>query len=223
MIKKILFIALLVFSNVAIAEEVEKPKKDKKEAPQIIDFNTRKIIPTYNALFVYGGFYYADSLGNSHVVGMDYNLSLTKNFALGASFGYTRAKPDKHITFSQPGFFTTRNMYILDLTAMLFNPVAINMSGSVVRADLFMIAGFGTININDAWEPHGIFGGGMRIYLYKSFLAIRVDLRTNFHSINKPGGGNKFEQNLNLLIGLSFQIPPVIKRDVDEKAGTDAT
>jgi hypothetical protein len=78
-----------------------------------------------------------------------------------------------------------------------------------VEADLYAIVGAGSARINSSWEPHGFIGGGMKIYILK-WMAIRVDLRNNLHSINKPDGTNKFEQDLDLLTGISFQIPPML-------------
>ena len=84
----------------------------------------------------------------------------------------------------------------------------------LVEADLYALLGAGSTCINSSWEPHGFIGGGMKIYVLK-WMAIRVDMRSNMHTINRSDGSNKFQRDLDMLIGISLQIPPTKKNYVN--------
>ncbi len=183
-------------------------EEKSKNATDFIEFEKRNALLTYNETFFYGGFLYPHSLDDTFVTGFEYLFHPLTFLAFGPTFGYSRAKYSNSVLFNQPGFFTDNNIYLLDMTLMLPMTAAFKAGKSIVEADLFAVLGVGAISINSTWEPHGFFGGGMKIYLLKWF-AVRVDMRSNFHAIKKPGGGDKFERNLSLLFGTSFRLPPL--------------
>lgn len=209
MIKKIclaILLAGLLATSIAYAEEIEM-----KGYPEVLNYESRNAKPTRNEIFIAIGDYYGDSLENSWLVNGEYMFHFTRHFGLGADFGYSRADYGENASYATPGFFTNKNIYILDATGQISFPAAYKMGKHVIETELYILLGGGTININSSYEPHGFIGGGMKIYTGKPWLAVRVDLRDTFHTINKPGGDNEFDQDLLFMAGLSFQIPPKIK------------
>ena len=196
-------IAILLFSSTVLGD-------DKDAVPDVLTDEKRSAFSTHNEVFVYSGFYLGNKLGNSYVAGAEYLFRITHVWALGPSFTYTRAKTSNSVELSQAGFFNNDNIYTTDLSVMISMPAAFTAGGTVVQANLYSILGVGAININDAWHPHGFIGGGMKIFPGLDWLAIRVDLRTGLQSIDTPSG-KKFDQDLSLMLGLSFQIPPHVE------------
>lgn len=177
--------------------------------PEVLDYQTRHAKPAHNEFYVHIGDYYGDSLENSWMTGAEYMFHFTKLFGLGVDFGYAKADFSENRFYN--GFFTNNNIYILDAVGQISFPAAYRVGKNVIETDLFVLLGGGTININSSYEPHGFIGGGMKIYTAKKWLAIRIDLKDTFHTTNKPGGDNEFDQDLIFTAGLSFLIPPRIK------------
>ena len=180
--------------------------------PEVLDYGTRKAWTTRNEFFVYAGDYYGDSFENNWTAGAEYMFHFTKHFGLGVDFGYSQADYRENIYYSTAGFFNNDNIYIYDATGMISFPAAYRVGRHVIETDLYILFGGGVININSSYEPHGFIGGGMKIYTGKPWLAVRVDLKDTFHTTNKPGGDNEFDQDLLFVAGLSFQIPPKITK-----------
>jgi hypothetical protein len=193
---------ILLLASLAQAEE-------KSPKPLALDEDRRSAFSTRNEVFVYSGFYFGKTLDNSFVVGTEYLFRITHVWALGPSFTYTKAETANSVQLSQPGFFKSDHIYTTDLAVMIAMPAAFAAGDSVVQANLYSILGVGAIGINDAWHPHGFIGGGMKIFPGLDWMAIRVDIRTGLHPINTPSG-EKFDQNLSLMVGLSFLIPPQV-------------
>lgn len=201
--KKLIVLLLILFPQVLFAAETEG-------FPEVLDYAARNAQPTRNEIYVYGGDYFGDSFESSLMFGGEYMYHFTQHFGLGLDFGYTKSDYKENVYYSAPGFFKNDNMYIMDATAMISFPAAYRVGKHIIETDLYMLFGGGTANINSSYEPHGFIGGGMKIYTGKPWLAIRVDLKETFHTTNKPGGDNEFDQDLILVAGLSFQIPPKI-------------
>lgn len=202
--RKILSILLLfVFSSGVFANEAGN-------SPEVLDYGTRHAWTTRHEFYLFAGNYYGDSFENSWLAGGEYLFHISRHFGLGANFSYSKADYTENVYYSQAGFFTNDNIYIIDATGMISFPAAYRIGKNVVETDLYVLFGGGTININSAYEPHGFIGGGMKIYMGRPWLALRVELRDTFHTTNKPGGENEFDQDLLFLAGFSFQIPPKI-------------
>ena len=60
--------------------------------------------------------------------------------------------------------------------------------------------------INRVWEPLGIVGGGMKIYMPPPWLAIRFDVNSVLHSTPKPEG-DSFNADVMFNLGISFLFP----------------
>lgn len=175
--------------------------------PGVLDYSVRRATITRNEFYLYAGDYYGDSLENSWLVGGEYMFHFTRHFGLGADFAYSKADFNENVFYSQAGFWTNDNVYIIDATGMINFPAAYRMGEKVIEADLYILLGGGTINLNSSYEPHGFIGGGMKIYLGKPWLAVRVDLKDTFHTTEKPAS-TEFDQDLLFTAGLSFQMPP---------------
>lgn len=203
--KKLIFIVLLIcFSINAYAADKEVVNK----VPAVLDVDAREAWTTANEFYVYYSTFYGDSLGNSWLTGGDYMFHFAKRFGVGASFNYSQTNHDENTNYAT--YFTNKHVYIYDVTGMLSMPCAFRMRSIPAEADLFLLLGVGTININSSYEPHGFIGGGMKIFVGWPWLAIRIDLRTSMHSTPKTGGDKEFDQDLLLMVGLSFNVPPRI-------------
>ncbi len=145
---------------------------------------------------------------NSLMAGGEYLFHFSEHLGLGPTFFYTKADYTENRYYNQAGFFTNDNLYGFDLTGQYTFPTSINFGEHQLDLDLFILLGAGTVQINDAYEPHGVIGGGFKIYTNKPWLALRMDMRGTMHTTNKPGGANEFDQDLLLCLGVSFQIPP---------------
>ena len=201
--KKIIVLLLVIFPQLLFAAETTG-------YPEVLDYSARKASTTRNEIYIYGGDYFGDSLEGSLMFGGEYMFHFTKHFGLGADFSYTKADYKENVYYSTPGFFKNDNMYIMDGTVMIAFPAAYRVGKHVIETDLYILVGGGAIYVNSSYEPQGFIGGGMKIYTGKPLLAIRIDLKETFHTTNKPGGGNEFDQDLRFVAGLSFQIPPKI-------------
>ncbi|MBI2091694.1 MAG: hypothetical protein HYT75_01685 [Deltaproteobacteria bacterium] len=201
--KKTLFLlfAGLLFQQSALADEA-KAEKDP------LSYESRAAWTTRNEFFVFAGDYHGDSFENSLLAGGEYIFHFTKHIGAGATFVYSKADYKENIYYSQAGFFTNDNVYAMDATGMISFPSAYRIGKHTIEADLYVLLGGGTININSSYEPHGFIGGGMKIYAFKPWFAIRAEMRDTFHTTNKPGGVNEFDQDLLFNAGLSFQAPP---------------
>jgi len=184
--------------------------------PAVLDFDRRWAKRTHQELFVFGGDYLGDSFGNSWITGAEYLYHLTKYVGVGTMFGYSKANYSENKYYATPGFFKNDNIYMMQGVVILSYPAAYRMGKHAVENDLYMIAGAGTMRINSSFEPCGFIGGGMKIYAWKPWFAIRVELIDQFHTTGKPAGKTKFDQDVVTLVGLSFQLPPKFK-DKHEK------
>ena len=129
--------------------------------PGVLDYSVRRATITRNEFYLYAGDYYGDSLENSWLVGGEYMFHFTRHFGLGADFAYSKADFNENVFYSQAGFWTNDNVYIIDATGMINFPAAYRMGEKVIEADLYILLGGGTINLNSSYEPHGFIGGGM--------------------------------------------------------------
>lgn len=175
-----------------------------------LDYNQRESHISRNEIFLSGGTYLGDSLSHFFVGGFDYALHINRAIALGTSFAYSKAKYQDNVNLNQPGFFTNDNIYIIDATLMLPMPMAFKAGKTTVEAELFGIFGVGTVHMNTSWKPQGFIGGGVKIFLFKPWFAIRVDMRTSMYALDKADGSSKFSTDVLMMVGASFQIPPQI-------------
>lgn len=170
----------------------------------------RKAWTTRHEIYPYVGGYFGDSLESSLMAGGEYMFHVSRHIGVGVDFGYTKADFSENIFYSQPGFFTNANTYILDATAMFSLPASFRIGKRTIENDFFILAGGGTINLNSSYEPHGFIGGGLKTYFWKPWLAWRTDVRGSFHTTGKPGGQNELDADVMIVTGLSFQLPPRI-------------
>ena len=170
------------------------------------DNASRSAQPTRHEVYAFVGNYFGDrefTHGGWRVSFPFFRTSWTRSHIF-LHEGRLHRKP----LLQSGGFFTNDNLYGFDLTGQYTFPTSINFGEHQLDLDLFILLGAGTVQINDAYEPHGVIGGGFKIYTNKPWLALRMDMRGTMHTTNKPGGANEFDQDLLLCLGVSFQIPP---------------
>ena len=188
----------LLISSPSLAQE-------KKEIPDVLDFDRREAGTYRFELSPYGGDYFSDKLNHSFIVGGNAQFNLTENLAIATDFGYSQAVVDRSSSIGAS--FHDDNVYLLDAGFVLTQPAAFSTKENVTECDFFTSIGGGVLRFNDESHVAGYIGGGMKIRPNISWLAIRVEIRNYFTSINNPNGSN-FEDDLSIRIGPTFLLPP---------------
>lgn len=181
---------------------------DEEEVPALLDFDRRKSIPYRFELSPYGGDYFGDKLNHSFIVGGNLQFNLTEKLGIAADFGYSKASVDRSSALGAS--FTNTNEYLIDGSFVLTVPAAYRSGKGAVETDFYTSIGGGILRINDGNHGGGFIGGGMKIRFESlPWLAIRIDIRNYFTSINNPSGSD-FEDDLTVRAGPTFLLPPEI-------------
>ena len=186
--KKLLFgfiIVFLLFSNSAFAG--------------IFDIEGRK----GGELYFYGGGYLGDESTNSWMAGTSYSYMFTEFFGAGAQYVYTDLKPVPGSSLDND--FRSKHTQSWTADFIVNNPMIFKTGKNMVTADIFLTLGAGPMKINDYWEPTGLIGGGMRVYLNK-WLTLRFDVNSYIHPIRR-GGTETINSDLAMFGGLGILFP----------------
>jgi len=153
---------------------------------------------------VFGGDYLGDEWLNTWDAGASYHLHINETLAVGAAYTVSRIRDDASSSFGKS--LTSKMTHLADAELMIGNNCAFRVGRSVIDCDLFATLGGGGIWINGMWEPLGIFGGGMEIFLPMPWLALRVDVDSVVHPTPKPEG-NSINADVMFNLGVSFLFP----------------
>ena len=191
---------LLFFLPVSLPAE-----PSSSEIPDALDWDRRQAYSYRFELSPYGGDYFGDKLNHTFIVGTNLQFNITEMLAIAADFGYSKASVDR--TSALGASFTNTNEYLIDGGFVVTLPAAYRSKNKVVELDFFTSIGGGILSINGSTRGGGFIGGGMKIRPKVKWLAIRVEIRNYFTSINNPGGSN-FEDDLTIRVGPTFLLPP---------------
>lgn len=175
------------------------------EIPDSLDYDRRKAIDHRLELAPYIGDFFGDKLNHSWITGADLTFNFTNMFGIVGNFSWTPASVDR--TSALGAIFNQKNLWIFDGGFVINMPAVFRSRNSLVECDLYTTIGGGILSINGSSRPGGFLGGGMKIRPGLRWLAIRVDIRDYFTSLDNPGGSD-FENNLSLRAGPVFLIPP---------------
>lgn len=192
----ILILVVLFASNSAVAAE---------EIPDVLDWDRRQAYSYRFELSPYGGDYFGDKLNHSFIAGGNLQFNITEMLGVAADFGYSRIAVDR--TSALGASITNNNEYLIDGAFVITLPAAYRSKNKVVELDFFSSIGGGILSINGSTRGGGFIGGGMKIRPKVKWLAIRVEIRNYFTSINNPGGSD-FEDDLTIRVGPTFFLPP---------------
>lgn len=209
-------VSLLVIGFLLATVPLQAKTKDKKpqekkeesaeeEIPASLDYDRRKAVDHRLELSPYVGDYFGDKLNHTFVTGADLTFNFTNNLGVVGNFSWSRASVDR--TSALGAIFNQKNEWIWDGGFVLNLPAVFRSKKTLVECDLYTTIGGGILSINGSSHPGGFIGGGMKIRPNVKWLAIRVDIRDYFTSINNPGGSD-FENDFTVRVGPTFLIPP---------------
>ncbi|GEM_PF-2701976 len=182
------------------------PVRVNEDVPDILDFDRRQSVARRFELSPFGGDFFGDKMSHSFIVGGNLKINLTESLGVSGSFGYSKAIMDSTSDIGKS--FTNNNVYLMDGALVYSVPAAfINRKGGVTEADFFTSLGAGIVKTNGTDHVGGFIGGGLKVRPNLSWLAIRVEIRNTFTSIDNPSGSN-FENDLSVRIGPTFLLPP---------------
>lgn len=192
---------LLIFLLFSLASTPSRAE----EVPDILDFDRRQAGLYRFELSPYVGDYFGDKFNHSFIVGANLQCNLTEKLGVTSDFGYSNASADR--TSALGASLTNKNEYLIDGAFVITVPAAYRTAKGVMEADFFTSIGGGIMRINNSNRGAGFIGGGMKIRPHISWLAIRVEIRNYFTSINNPSGSD-FEDVLTIRVGPTFLLPP---------------
>lgn len=178
--------------------------------PAAIGYDRPRAPITYNAIYVYAGPFYGDSLQSSYVVGADYVLRFSDIFGIGPSFRYAHANFPDVPAYQDSGFIKSSAMYMASMLIIASMPTAYQVFGKVVEGELNLHAGAGGSSVNTKWGIYGFFGGGMKTFIGAPWFAFRIDIRGSIFGVETPLQGNQLNSDLTITFGPSFQLPPAL-------------
>lgn len=208
-----LLIFFLALSGPAFSKDrAKKPEPEKRqdpaaqeEIPASLDYDRRKAVDHRLELSPYIGDYFGDKLNHTFVTGADLTFNFTNMFGIVGNFSWSQASVDR--TSALGAIFRQKNEWIYDGGFVINMPAVFRSRKSLVECDLYTTIGAGVVSINGGSHVGGFLGGGMKIRPNLKWLAIRVDIRDYFTSLNNPGGSD-FENDLTVRVGPTFLIPP---------------
>jgi len=178
-----------------------------EEIPDVLNFDRRQAGLYRFELSPYVGDYFGDKFNHSFIVGGNLQFNLTEKLGIASDFGYSKASADR--TSALGTSITNKNEYLIDGAFVITVPAAYRSGKGVTEADFFTSIGGGIMRINNSNRGAGFIGGGMKIRPHVSWLAIRIEIRNYFTSIDNPSGSD-FEDVLTIRIGPTFLLPPEI-------------
>jgi outer membrane beta-barrel protein len=159
----------------------------------------------------FGGLYAADLLSASYLLQGAYAFHVSEDFALEASFGYTRAESDLVEVVEEDTSFTAlrldRPVYIYAghmLWSFAYGKLRW-FSGSISRFDIYLALG-GGVTDNQTAEGLTISAGlGMKVF-FGEWFALRMDVRDHVLS-QELLGVSEVVNNLAATLGFSVFLP----------------
>lgn len=155
--------------------------------------------------YAFGGSYLGNTLDQTWTAGGKLFYHLNNTFAIGPSFSYARLLTDKSTRFGRA--METPNAYIADMELMVSNDAAFRSGNSLIKFDFYFTLGVGALSLNNAWEPTGMVGGGVKFYPGISWFALRIDVNNYLHVTEQPGRDN-FDADVAFIGGISILLPP---------------
>jgi outer membrane beta-barrel protein len=200
----IILLSCLVFIPCAQAQSSSDDAVNPNDIPPILDPQFRHQKSNQFEISPYGGSYLGNTLDQTWLTGAKGYYHLDNTWALGLAYGYSRLSPDATSAFGIN--LVNNNMHIADAEVMISNDAALRVGKKLLEMDFYMTFGAGAMSINNAWEPMGLVGGGVKFYSDAPWLAFRIDVNSYAHYTNAPLLKN-FDFDTAFLGGISFLFP----------------
>ncbi len=175
------------------------------DIPDVLDYDRRKAVSHRFEFSPFIGDYFGDKFTHSYIAGGDLQFNITEWLGVASDFGYTQLSADRTSLLGMS--ITNKNAYLIDGGFVLTMPAAFANKKKTTELDFFSSIGGGVLLFNHSTHGVGYVGGGMKLRPGLKWLAIRVDLRYSFTSINNPSGSD-FENGLTIRFGPTFLLPP---------------
>jgi outer membrane beta-barrel protein len=159
----------------------------------------------------FGGVYAADLLSASYLIQGAYSFHVSEDFALEASFGYTRAESDLVRVVEQDTSFTALRLdtpvylYLGHLLWSLGYGKLRWFNGAVSRFDFYFALGGGVTDNQSAEGLTLSTGFGFKMF-FGQWFALRLDLRDHIMS-QELLGVSEVVNNLAATLGFSIFLP----------------
>lgn len=161
-------------------------------------------------IFLFGGVYANDIMGSAPLAGISYSFHLNEDFALEASFSYTRfssslTKPVESYTGYSVLESHDAKIYTGDLVWHPIHGKMMFLRSFIPHFDVYFSAGAG---VTDSRISKGLtynFGLGAKIFM-TSWLSLRMDVRDHIY-IQEVLSSDAVTNNLSFTLGVGFWIP----------------
>jgi len=209
----VMLVALGCAGQVAHADCVDPVEKAKLlEAKRGRRADLRDFVKAArHELTLQGGYYLADLLDGTFVVGAAYTYHMTEDAGIEVSFGYSqvrsqvaaRLERERGVSILPPEDRVF--MVFTDLVWSPFHGKANLFSGSIVHFDFYGVVGVGVIDNSTSFGAAGQFGLGLKTMFGKSW-ALRLDLRDQLYR-QQVLGARWYVNDFSLTLGVSLFLP----------------
>lgn len=151
-----------------------------------------------------GGGFLGDQSHSSWTAGANYHFLINDTFGVGAAYAYSPTITDWSSNYGRS--LRSRRQHFMDAELMISNDAAFRAGKTIIECDFYLTLGAGALWINEEYEPLGVVGGGLRVYLPWPWMALRVDVNTYMHYTPIPTG-DVFSADMSMIGGVSFLFP----------------
>lgn len=205
--------ALLLLGGTAAAECVNEAEKAaliaKKRGRRIDQRDFTK--SARHELTLQGGYYVADLLEGTFVVGAAYTYHLTEDVGIEASFGYSQVRStvfDKLEADRGVQVLPPEDRVFLVFTDLVWAPIHGKLrffADTIIHFDIHGVAGVGVIDNATSFGAAGQIGLGAKFLLGKSW-ALRLDVRDQIYR-QQVLRTSEYVNDLSLTLGVSVFLP----------------
>lgn len=153
---------------------------------------------------VNGGAFLGDQSQSSWVVGGNYHFLINETWGVGAAYAYSPIRVDSNSSFGQS--LRSKEQHFMDAELLISNDAAFRAGKHIIECDFYLTLGAGAVWINKEFEPMGVIGGGLRVYMPWTWLAVRVDVNNYLH-YTPIATGDAFSADISMVAGVSFLFP----------------
>lgn len=172
--------------------------------PPILDHNYRHRKKNQFEIYLNGGAYLGNSIGQTWLVGTKMTYWLNNTIGLGVNYTFSKLLTNRGSPFGS--VITDSNMHAMSGQVVLSQAAALRTGKRVMEIDFFAMIGMGTMYLNGQWEPMGEIGGGAKFYTGLPWLAFRIDVDNYVHNTSQPGK-DSIDFDVMLMGGVSFLFP----------------
>ena len=184
--------------------DTSEPETNIHAIPPILDRDYRHRKKNQFELYLNGGAYLGNSIGQTWVAGTKMTYWLNNTIGLGVNYSFSKLLTNRNSPFGS--VITDPNMHAMSGQVVLSQAAALRTGKRVLEMDFFAMIGMGAMRLNNQWEPMGEIGGGVKFYTGLPWLAFRIDVDNYVHNTPQPGK-DSIDFDVMLMGGVSFLFP----------------